>query len=906
MTDLPHPPRLAHRLLALALPADAREHIVDELDEVYRRRCDQQSVAGARRWYWRETLSFSSRFLVERLRERARGGRYPVGIRVQDRRGPMGNLFENWTSDFTHAARRLLRAPGFTLVAAATLALAIGASTAIVSVVDAVLIDPLSYPNADRLVSIRGTAPGSDLPPEFAVGPEFFVAYRDEADLLEDLGMFQTVQSTARTDDRVDRLFMAVVSSSVFTTLGAKPALGRLPTASDDAERASVMVISHWLWTTWFSADPSIIGRSFEAAGSRRTVIGVMGPEFRFPDSRMAIWVRASIADERRITPGRLGFQLVGRMKQGADTSKLAAQLSIVAKRLPERFGGTANYARLIEQHRPVVRPLEEQLVGNFARPLWILLGTVGIVFLIACANVANLFIVRSESRRRELAVRRALGAGRAGLIRSQMAEALLVAVLGGAGGAFLAWIGVPLLVRVAPEGVPNLDLVALNPISLLFTAGLSILAACVFGLLPAIRFSNPSALGDLRQAGRVGTPYGRLARNALVVVQTASALVLLVAAGLLTRSFWELSRVELGYDTENIFTFQVAPARKELVDGPSFARFHEGLMERLAAMPGVESVGVVQELPLDEGSDMGRFATDSTEASGGAAPLIPYTHTGGDYFKTMSIKLVSGRLFERGDHATGTANAIVSRSAAQLLWPNQDPLGKRFRFGTSPAADHWETVVGVVENVRLRGFRQASADPMIYLPLVGPTARSWAVGSPAYVVKSTRAASLTPDIRALLREYAPEAPMYRIFTMEGLAARSLGQLSFTMLMLAIASGLALVLGAIGLYGVLSYVVSQRTREIAVRMALGAEASAVRRMVVLQGGRVALLGVGLGVLAALGVTGVLESLLFGVEVLDAATFVAMSGVMLAVALLASYIPAHRASSVEPIQALRAE
>jgi predicted permease len=328
--------------------------------------------------------------------------------------------------------------------------------------------------------------------------------------------------------------------------------------------------------------------------------------------------------------------------------------------------------------------------------------------------------------------------------------------------------------------------------------------------------------------------------------------------------------------------------------------------MERLAAMPGVESVGVVQELPLDEGSDMGRFATDSTEASGGAAPLIPYTHTGGDYFKTMSIKLVSGRLFERGDHATGTANAIVSRSAAQLLWPNQDPLGKRFRFGTSPAADHWETVVGVVENVRLRGFRQASADPMIYLPLVGPTARSWAVGSPAYVVKSTRAASLTPDIRALLREYAPEAPMYRIFTMEGLAARSLGQLSFTMLMLAIASGLALVLGAIGLYGVLSYVVSQRTREIAVRMALGAEASAVRRMVVLQGGRVALLGVGLGVLAALGVTGVLESLLFGVEVLDAATFVAMSGVMLAVALLASYIPAHRASSVEPIQALRAE
>ena len=759
----------------------------------------------------------------------------------------MQRLVEGWTSDFRHAARRLLRAPGFTLIITATLALAIGANTAIFSVVDAVLINPLSFPNAERLVTIRGTAPGSDLSGVFAVGPEFFVAYRDDADLLESLGMFQTIQSTARTAERVDRLFMAAVSSSVFTTLGAKPILGRLPNKDDDAQRASVMVISHWLWTTWFSADPSIIGRSFEASNSPRTVIGVMGPEFRFPDNRMAIWLRASIADEKRITPGRLGFQLIGRMKPGVNTTDLATQLAVVAKRLPERFGGSANYARLISQHRPVVRSLEETLVGDFARPLWILLGTVGIVFLIACANVANLFIVRAESRRRDLAVRRALGAGRGGLIRSQMAEALLLALLGGAAGALLAAVGVPLLVRAAPEGVPNLDLVSLNSVSLLFTAGLAVLAACVFGLVPAIRFSKHSALGDLRQTGRVGTSYGRLARNALVVVQTASALVLLVAAGLLARSFWELSGVELGYETRNIFTFQVAPARKELIDGPSFARFHDGLMERLAAMPGVESVGVVNELPLDEGSDMGRFATERTEASGGPAPLIPYSHTGGDYFKTMGIQLVGGRLFERGDHATGTANAIVSRSAAQLLWPNEDPLGKRFRFGADPATAQWETVVGVVEDVRLRGFRQASTDPMIYLPMVGPDARSWAVGSPAYVVKSTRAASLAPDIRTLLREYAPEAPMYRIFTMEGLAARALGQLSFTMLMLAIASGLALILGAIGLYGVLSYVVSQRTQEIAVRMALGAEASDVRRMVVLQGGRVALLGVGVGV-----------------------------------------------------------
>ena len=502
--------------------------------------------------------------------------------------------------------------------------------------------------------------------------------------------------------------------------------------------------------------------------------------------------------------------------------------------------------------------------------------------------------------------MRSALGAGRAGLVRSQMAEALLLAALGGAGGVLLAKLAVPLLVSVAPDGVANLDLVALNPLSVLFTAGLSILAACVFGLLPAIRFSRPSALGDLRQTGRIGSPRGRLARNALVVLQTASALVLLVGAGLLARSFWQLSRVDLGYETRDIFTFQVAPQRKELNDGPSFALFHQGLMERIAAISGVESVGVVNELPLDEGSDMGRFATEAIEAAGGTAPLVAFTLTGGDYFKTMGIPLVSGRLFERGDHAVGMSNALVSRMAAERFWPNENPIGKRLRFTSDSGTNTSVTVVGVVGDVRLQNFRQAGANPMVYLPLVGPLPRSWAAGSPAYVVKSTRAESLAPDIRALLREYAPEAPMYRLFTMKSLADRALAQLSFTTLMLAIASGLALILGAVGLYGVLSYVVSQRTREIALRIALGAETSSVRRMVVLQGGRVALIGVGLGIVVALGVTGVLKSLLFGVDAFDAVTFIAMSGVMLVVALLASYIPAHRASSVDPMQALRGE
>jgi predicted permease len=899
------PPALARRALALALPADSREHIVQELDEVYGRVCREQSASAARRWYWRETVSFAARFGAERARERARGVRYTPIAPSYNRRSSMRGLLENWTTDIRHAARRLSRAPGFALITIATLALAIGANTAIFSVVDAVLIDPLPFHDAKRLVLIRATAPGTDLPPEFAVGPEFFVAYRDDANLLEDIAMFVPAQSTARTEDRADRLFMVQGTTSLFRTLGVKPALGRLPTREDDEQRAPVMVISHWLWVNWFGSDPKIIGRSFEASGARREVIGVMPPDFRFPDARTALWIRNAIADEQRIPPWRTGFQLLGRMKPGVTIADLTTQLATVAGRLPERFGGNAQYARLIEKHRPVVRLLETQLIGDFARPLWILLGTVGVVFLIACANVANLFIVRAESRRRDLAVRSALGAGRGGLIRSQMAEALLLAGIGGVAAAALAWIVVPVLVSAAPENVPNLDLVKLSPASLLFTFALSMLAACVFGLAPAIRFSRPNALGDLRQTGRIGSPQGRFVRSALVVVQTASALVLLVAAGLLARSFWSLTAVDLGFNTEDIFTFQVAPSRKDLNDGPSFANYHAGLIERLRALPGVQSVGFAHELPLDEAFNRGRFGTERSEASGAMAPLLPFTQVGGDYFKAMQIPLVSGRLFDPSDNVVGTTSMIVSRAAAQQLWPSEDPIGKRLRFG-SGSADPWLTVVGVVGDIRPRGFRQPAPDPMIYLPMVGPTANSWVVGSPAYVVKSTRAEALAPEIRALLREYSPEAPMYRIFTMDGLASRSIAQLTFTTLMLAIASGIALVLGAIGLYGVLSYVVSQRTRELAVRMALGAEARAVRRMVVLQGSRVALIGVGLGIAAALGLTGVLQSLLFGVEALDVPTFVAMSVLMVIVALIASYVPAHRASGVDPIQALRLE
>jgi predicted permease len=556
-----------------------------------------------------------------------------------------------------------------------------------------------------------------------------------------------------------------------------------------------------------------------------------------------------------------------------------------------------------MERHRPVVKPLREHLVGNVSTALWILLGTVGIVFLIACANVASLFTVRAENRRRELAVRRALGARRGDLVRSQVTEALLLAAMGGAAGALIARAGVPLLVRVAPDAVaggfggapiPGLTTAGLDLTALLFTVGISVLAACAFGLLPAVRFSDPR-LGSIHQAGR-GIVGGNLTRDALVVLQTAAALVLLVGSALLMRSFWQLSSVNAGYDTRNIFTFQIAASRPDLNDRATVSRFQYAFMDRLKGIPGVESVGYVTSLPLDEGAGSQNITTRRLEAGGAEAPLVRFAGAGGAYFQTMGIELRRGRYFERVEEERAMPFVIISQSAADLLFPGEDPIDKQLR--SAAGSQTWYSVIGVVEDVLIDDLRRKSPEPMVYLPAVSP--------SPAYVMKSARADLLEPEVRAIIREVIPTSPMYRIFTMKRLAANAMANLSFTMLMVSIAALIALVLGAVGLYGVLSYRVTRRAQEIGVRMALGAEAKSVRRMFVWQGGRVALIGIAVGTLASVGLTTYIQTLLFNVGRLDVFAFAGMSAVMLAVGLLASYVPALRASRVDPIVALRTE
>ncbi len=804
-----------------------------------------------------------------------------------------------WIRDFRHAARGLMRAPGFTLVVVATLALAIGANATIFSVVNAVLLEPLPYPNADRLVSISGTAPGTDQPVEMGVPDELYFEMRESAPALEDLAIYGTGSSTSRADGHVDQLFMTQATLSFFSTLGAQPLHGRLP---NEADGNTVVVISHTLWRTWFGSKLEVLNKSYTFANTTRTIIGIMPPEFKFPDERVSFWVPMPIR-QAQVTAGGFGPRMIARMKPGTDQATLMAQLEPLARRAQQRLGGPAPYVRIMERYRPVVKPLRDQMVGNISTALWILLGTVGIVFLIACANVASLFTVRSENRRQDLAVRSALGARRGDLVRSQLAEALLLAALGGAAGALIGWGGVPLLVRAAPDAVaggfggapiPGLATARLDLIALLFTVGLSFVAACAFGLLPALRFSG-ARLGSLKDAGR-GIVAGNLTRDALVVIQTAAALVLLVGAALLMRSFWQLSNVDAGYDTRNIFTFQIAAGGPELNDRAAMSRFQYTFMDRLKGLPGVESVGYVTTLPLDEGAGTQNLTTPRLQASGTEAPLVRFAGAGGVYFQTMGIALVRGRHFERMEEEQGLPFVIISQSAANLLYPGEDPIGKQVR----PAAggEQWFSIIGVVEDILIDDLRRTTPEPMVYLPAVS--------GSPAYVIKSARADQLEPEVRAIIREVLPNSPMYRIFTMERLAANAIASLSFTMLLVGIAAVLALVLGAVGLYGVLSYRVTKRAQEIGVRMALGAEAKSVRRMFVWEGGRVALIGIVVGLAAAVALTKYVQTLLFNVGRFDAVAFAGTAAVMFVVALLASYIPALRASRVDPIIALRAE
>jgi predicted permease len=797
------------------------------------------------------------------------------------------------------ALRALRKAPAFTLTAVGTLGLAIGASAAIFTLLDAVLLEPLPYPDPDRLVMLQGSAPGTDVGENFNLANEFLIEYQENADLLEGVASFNTFTSTLRTDERVDRVVMSSPSLSLFEMLGVAPQLGRLPTV-EDTDR--VALLSHDLWMEWFGGNPSVLGRSYSIAGQMRTVIGVMPPDFDFPREDITLWfpnvfTLAVASGQAQLRPGNFGLPLVARVKPGVAPGAVIAQLDLIASRLPDEYGGSATYREIIERFTPRMVPLEQQLLGALERPLWILLGATGILLLIACANVANLFLARSEGRRGDVAIRRAIGAPRWNLVRRQLLETMVVAVLAGALAVGVAGVVLPLIVAQIPVAVPRFRSAGLSLTTILFTFGVSLAAGLLCGIVPATRMANVS-LTWLRDRLRGATRARHRTRNVLVVAQAALALVLLFGSGLLLRSFAALRSVDPGYVVENIFTFQMAPEQAQLNDGRSWASFHLAFMERLRALPGVETVGIVENFPLNEGTATIGFSVEPAAAD---APehLLDLTMVAGDYFQAMGIALLRGRIFTDAEQRENPGHIIISRSTAERFWPGEDPLGKQLtlnQFGLT------ESVIGVVEDVRQNGFRDESG-PNIYFPLVSQNPQLWSMSTPAYVLKSPRADSIAPDVRALVREVAPEAPMYRVFTIEALVADSMAQLSFTMIALGLAAGLALLLGMVGLYGILSATVAERTRELGVRIALGAQPRRVRTMVVVQGLRVVAAGVVVGIVVVLFGARALDSLLYGVRAFDAVTLVLTSLAMLLVGVIASWVPAYRASAVDPARTL---
>jgi putative ABC transport system permease protein len=816
--------------------------------------------------------------------------------------------FDDLARDVRHALRGLLRTPAFLVTSVVTLALAIGAVSGMFNVVNTIMLRPLPFPNPDRLVFLQGAAPGTDIRDTIDLGAEFYVHYKENSKLLDGIGTFMSMgTSTFRVGDRVERIGMAWPTNDLYTTLQVRPQLGRLPRAED---RDDAVLLSDRLWANWFNRDPSVLGKWYFVSDSMKQVIGVMPPDFKYPSDNPTngtmLWVSGEIRPSD-VQAGFSGYPIVARVKEGVTPEQLSAEMRQLSQQLPSRFGvQRATYLKAVAAFRPVVSPMLQAILGPVLRTsLLILLGAVAVVLLIACANVANLFLVRAETRRRDLTVRRAIGASRTQLIRFQLTEAFVVAFIAGALAVVLAAVTLPIFVRSAPEGIPRLSEVRLDATTIAAAFGLVVLVALACGAAPAIRGSSPDLTG-LRAGGRGSIAGRQWGRDLLVVAQTAMALVLLIGSALLLQSFNRLRHVDPGYDVRGIYTFQYAPQQRQLNDGPSWGALHNMMMDRFRALPGVSLVGVVNNIPLDEGTGGARVIPEGATNSDGIPLSLNFA--GGDYFKAIGMRLLGGRVFTRDESVTPNHSVVVSKSAVERLWPGQtvqSALGRQIRprFGGQDTLAF--TIIGVVNDVKQNDWRD-EGQAVMYMPLTGPSPRVWGMGSPAYVLKSSRPDQLKQEVRKIIKEVAPEAPVYREFTMEFLTRRSMLQLSFTTLTLGVLSALAMILGAVGLYGTLSYVVAQRTREIGVRMALGATASAVRGQVVAQGAKVVLVGAAIGIVAAYFATKFLGRLLFDVKPADPLAFAGMSLMMLSIGVLASYVPARRASSVAPMEALRSD
>jgi putative ABC transport system permease protein len=798
------------------------------------------------------------------------------------------------TQDVRFAARMLWKDPGFTIVATIALALGIGASTAIFSVVHAVLVRPLPYSDPATIVEVNETARGGLM----TVSPPNFLDWKADTRTFAALAAYNDLTTTLSGGFEPERLDAAVVGAEVFEVLGVGPALGRgFGPAEERPGGPRTVVLGHGLWQRRFGGDPSILGRSVTFNGQRYEIVGVMPRGFTFPDG-IDLWFPLVLTEEdtRPNQRGAHYLSAIGRLKPGVTPQQAIEDLTAIEQAIAARHSSVQGYGIW-------VRPLLDSMVGSVRRPLLMLLGAVAFVLLIACVNVSNLLIARGSTRRGEIAIRSALGAGRWRIVRQLLAESLMLSLAGGAAGVLLAAWGIRVLVALLPQDLPRADGIDVNGTVLGFSLAVSVLTGVFFGVAPALSASKPDLASFLKQARRDGPASGgrRGFRNTLIAIEVALALVLLAGAGLSMRSFARLSSVDPGFDPAGVLAVSISLPEGRYTNTSSVARFYADLIEAVAGQPGIVAAGAVMMPPLSAGGFGGTFSIRGRDDSDDQRMQVRAATAG--YFEALRIPLRRGRLFTAHDRETSVPVAVISEEAARRFWPGADPIGQRIRIHVSVVGirETEREIVGVVGNVKTRTLERASP-PVAYVPHAQYAAESMTV----FVQTTGDPLAVLPVVKSQLGLLDGTVALARVRPAERIVAAAVAQPRFRTVLLGLFAAIALLLAAVGLYGVTAFSVSHRRAELAMRMALGAERGDVLRLVLIQSLVPVAFGIAVGLVGAAVLSRVMSNLLFEISRFDPITFCVVPLVLGAVAAAACFIPARRATTLDPLIALRAE
>ena len=813
--------------------------------------------------------------------------------------------------------RRLSRAPLFTAITLMTLAVGVGANTVIFSVVEGVLLKPLPYPHPEQLIGVWHTAPGIGMK-ELNMSPSIYFIDREQNTTLQDIGVYDGDSLNVTGAGEPEHVQGLDVTDGTLPILGVTPALGRLFTRRDDSPGApQTILLSYGYWQRKFGGATSVIGRSITVDGKPREVIGVLPKGFHFLDWQDAALILPFQWDRSKTKLGNFSEEAIARLKPGVTMAQASADMArllpVVQRTFPAPEGFSAS---LFEKARisPNLRPLKQDVVGDVGNVLWVLMGSIVLVLLVACANVANLVLVRVEGRRQELAIRSALGAGRERIAGELMFESFTLGVAGSLIGLALAYGALRVLVAVAPTGLPRIHEIGINLPVLLFAIGLALLTSLLIGLIPVAKYAGASANSGLREGGRAlsQSRERHRARKTLVVVQVALALVLLICSGLMIRTFRALMHVSPGFaqpDTLQTFRFSIPGTQIPDTEPERVVRMHESILDKLAAVPGVSSVGLSTSVPLDghDSNDV-LYAQDHVYGEGELPPIRRFKFVSPGFLATLGTRLLAGRDLTWTDTYQKRPVAIISENFARQYWHDANgALGKRIRVAST---DDWREIVGVVEDTHDDGVDKA-APTSVYWPLMMSQfegEKQNVQRSLTYVMRSPRAGSraFMNEVQEKVWSINPEVPLADVTTVGLLYTKSMARTSFALVMLSVAGSLALLLGVIGIYGVISYSVSQRTREIGIRMALGAQRQALTAMFVRQGLWLTGIGAACGLAVAFVTMRLMSSLLFNVSPVDPITYVTITAGVVATAYFACYLPSRRASTVDPVDALRSE